>query len=177
MCYLPKDKLNNKFALIMAEQVSSYIVIFPLSDLKAQRTAAMLREGIPQCSQTQGSVELGVKLVKLTLNKMVGMQSNQGRDYWTKLIPHVPQSIKSTHPYQTKLSRIHLVFSPLYHLNEVLLVSNPALLQTKCYDDLTRMRTTNLLKKSQTQGKDDFRLGQLCSSQTTTLEQLISAGS
>ena len=123
--YLPPDKLKNKFALILAEQVSSCIVIFPLPDLRALTMAAMLRqflscfpkphklfsdygsefssifttelrkyniahhEGIPQRSQGQGSAELGVKLVKITLNKMVGMQSNQGRDYWTKLIPHV----------------------------------------------------------------------------------------
>ena len=115
--YLPRDRLNNRFALILAEAVSSYLVVFPLPDLRALTMAAVMRqflscfpkpsqllsdygvefssifttelqkygitqhEGISQRSQSQGSAKLGVKLVKMTLNKMIGMESNQGRDY------------------------------------------------------------------------------------------------
>ena len=42
--YLPPDKLQNKFALILVEQVSSYVVIFPLPDLRALTMAAMIRQ-------------------------------------------------------------------------------------------------------------------------------------
>ena len=33
------------------------------------------------------------------------------------------QSINSTHPYEVGLSRIHLLFSPLYFSNEAILVN------------------------------------------------------
>ena len=36
--YLPPDKLQNKFALILVEQVSSYVVIFPLPDCPSIET-------------------------------------------------------------------------------------------------------------------------------------------
>ena len=161
MCYLPPCKMGNKFAMILCEQLSSYVVVFPTADLRSQTMAAVLRQflsifprpelwlsdygseyssifttelrkyhvthhkGVPNRSQIQGSAELAVKLTKLTLTKMVGMHSSEGRNYWTKMLPHVVQAINSTHPYQSSLSRIHLLFSPMYYSNEALLVPNP----------------------------------------------------
>ena len=140
-----------------SQLLSDYGVEFSsIFTTELQKYGITQHEGISQRSQSQGSAKLGVKLVKMTLNKMIGMESNQGRDYWTKMIPHVVQRINSTHPYQMKLSRIHLLFSPLYHLNETLLVPNPMLLQAKCYEDLNKIRTANLLQKSNTRGKHKY---------------------
>ena len=144
--------------MIMCDQLSSYVVIFPTADLRSLTMAAVIRqflsifprpelwlsdygseyssifttelkkynvahhEGVPNRSQGQGSAELAVKLTKLTLTKMVGMHSSEGQNYWTKMLPHVVQAINSTHPYQSSLSRIHLLFSPMYYSNEAILV-------------------------------------------------------
>ena len=40
--YLPPGRLRNKFALILVEQVSSYVIIFPLPDLRALTMAAVI---------------------------------------------------------------------------------------------------------------------------------------
>ena len=118
----------------MCDQLSSYVVIFPTTDLRALTMAAVIRqflsifprpeiwlsdygseyssifstelkkyniahhEGVPNRSQSQGSAELAVKLTKLTLTKLVGMHSSQGRDFWSKMLPHVVQAINLTHP-------------------------------------------------------------------------------
>ena len=88
------------------------------------------------------------------------MHSSQGRNYWTKMLPHVVQAINSTHPYQSSLSRIHLLFSPMYYSNEALLVPNPVLLQSDCYEKLMRTRFFNLLKKANMGKAPAFRVGQ-----------------
>ena len=44
MCYLPPCKLGNKFAMILCEQLSSYVVVFPTADLRSQTMAAVLRQ-------------------------------------------------------------------------------------------------------------------------------------
>ena len=165
--------------MILCEQLSSYVVVFPTADLRAQTMAAVIRqflsifprpelwlsdygseyssifttelkkyhvkhhEGVPNRSQIQGSAELAVKLTKLTLTKMVGMHSGEGRHHWSKMLPHVVQAINSTHPYQSGLSRIHLLFSPLYFSNEAILVNNPVLLQSDCYKRLVQTRLAN----------------------------------
>ena len=70
------------------------------------------------------------------------------------------QSINSTHPYEVGLSRIHLLFSPLYFSNEAILVNNPVLLQSDCYKKLVQTRLTNLIKKSHNGKKPTFSVGQ-----------------
>ena len=117
-------------------------------------------EGVPNRSQIQGTAELAVKLTKLTLTKVVGLQSGEGRQQWSRLLPHVVQSINSTHPYSGGLSRMHLLFSPLYYSNEAILVENPVLLLSDCYRKLVQTRLTNMLKKSHNGNKPTFRVGQ-----------------
>ena len=120
---------GNEFSSIFSTELKKYNILH--------------HEGVPQRSQGQGSAELAVKLTKMTLTKLVGMHSSQGRDFWSKMLPHVVQAINSTHPYQSRLSRIHLLFSPMHHTNETFLVSNPVLLQSQCYEQLARTRLTN----------------------------------
>ena len=115
MAYLPECELGNKFAMILCEQLSSYVCIFPTQDLRSQTMAAVVRqflslfprpevwitdygpeyssvftseldkfhvrhhEGVPNRSEIQGTAELAVKLTKLTLTKVVGLQSGGGR--------------------------------------------------------------------------------------------------
>ena len=196
MAYLPECELGNKFAMILCEQLSSYVCIFPTQDLRPQTMAAVVRqflslfprpevwitdygpeyssvftselnkfhvkhhEGVPNRSEIQGSAELAVKLTKLTLTKVVGLQSGGGRQQWSKLLPHVVQSINSTHPYSGGLSRMHLLFSPLYYSNEAILVENPVLLQSSCYRRLVQTRLNNMLKKSHKGNIQSFRVGQ-----------------
>ena len=69
-------------------------------------------------------------------------------------------AINSTHPYSGGLSRMHLLFSPLYHSNEAILVENPVLLQSDCYRKLVQTRLNNMLKKSHKGNKPTFCVGQ-----------------
>ena len=39
-------------------------------------------------------------------------------------------------------------------------MANPSLLQSKCYMDLTKIRTANLIKKANTRGRNRFKIGQ-----------------
>ena len=143
--------------LWLSDYGSEYSSIFT-TELKKYNVAH--HEGVPNRSQGQGSAELAVKLTKLTLTKMVGMHSSEGMNYWTKMLPHVVQAINSTHPYQSSLSRIHLLFSPMYYSNEALLVPNPVLLQSDCYEKLVRTQLSNLFKKSNMGKAPAFRVGQ-----------------
>ena len=42
--YLPPCALGNKFSMIMCDQLSSYVVIFPTADLRALTMAAVIRQ-------------------------------------------------------------------------------------------------------------------------------------
>ena len=44
MAYLPPCKMGNKFAMIMCDQLSSYVVIFPTADLRSLTMAAVIRQ-------------------------------------------------------------------------------------------------------------------------------------
>ena len=159
----------------MAAVIRQFLSIFPKPELwlsdygseyssifttELQRYNVKHHEGVPNRSQIQGSAELAVKLTKLTLTKLVGLHSGEGRNYWSKMLPHVVQAINSTHPYNSTLSRIHLLFSPMYYSNEALLVPNPVLLQSDCYARLVKTRLSNLLKKSNMGKAPAFRIGQ-----------------
>ena len=66
---------GNDFSSIFSTELKKYNILH--------------HEGVPNRSQGQGSAELAVKLTKLTLTKLVGMHSSQGRDFWSKMLPHV----------------------------------------------------------------------------------------
>ena len=98
------------------------------------------QEGVPGRSQIQGQAEVSIKLLKLCLQKLIGVEKFGGRGRWNYLLPHILRVVNSQHPYQTTLSRMHLLFSPLYFSNEKLAMENPVLLQAKSLEDIQRTR-------------------------------------
>ena len=118
------------------------------------------QEGVPGRSQIQGQAEVSIKLLKLCLQKLIGVEKFGGRGRWNYLLPHVLRVVNSQHPYQTTLSRMHLLFSPLYFSNEKLAIENPVLLQAKNLEDIQRTRLQRFMNIKINKKKSQFHKGQ-----------------
>ena len=113
---------------------------------------------IPRRSQSQGSCELGIKLLKQGLNRICATNP-KGRSVWPELIPKLVMSVNSFFPYRSRLSRTQLYFSPFYNTSTQLQILNPIRLQKDQYLELNKRRILNLAKKGRGSLPKQYQVG------------------
>ena len=114
------------------EAVRTYLSIMPFprvfkSDLGPEYSLkfttglsryGILHEGLlPNRSNQQGNIEVGIKLLRGMLSKLVALNKFGGRDEWTTSLPVVVKNINKSCAYGSPLSRSALQFSPFHHSN------------------------------------------------------------
>ena len=102
---------------------------------------------LPNRSNQQGNVEIGIKLLRTMLSKLVALDKFGGREEWTTALPVVVKNIKESCAYGSPLSRSALQFSPFHHRNPALVLDDPFLLQKNNLDMLNLKRIQRLQNK------------------------------
>ena len=116
---------------------------------------------LPRRSQSQGSAERGILLLKNQLSKLCAM-NNVGRKRWPEVLPQVIFNINSTHPYGLPLSRTQLLFSPMIHSNTGAVLHDPTQsvkVQRNAYVNLNNQRLSKLAQQKISATIPNFKVG------------------
>ena len=119
----------------------------------------ILHEGLlPNRSNQQGNIEVGIKLLRTMLGKLVALEKFGGRDEWTACLPMVVKNINESCAYGSPLCRLAIHFSPFHHSNPAVVIDDPLLLHKNTMDMLNLKRIRRLQNKGISKQVYKFRV-------------------